>query len=99
MKVTVILTFFFSSSRRHTICALVTGVQTCALPILRSAGRKYQDAIMAIRSVRDGTTSTNGSFMMIWEIAAPVIAKKKPAYAHSFSKERFGNKIDRKSVV
>src|SRR3546814_5325107 len=25
--------FFFSSSRRHTSCALVTGVQTCALPI------------------------------------------------------------------
>src|SRR3546814_3656889 len=27
--------FFFSSRRRHTICALVTGVQTCALPICR----------------------------------------------------------------
>src|SRR3546814_10896371 len=26
--------FFFSSRRRHTRCALVTGVQTCALPIL-----------------------------------------------------------------
>src|SRR3546814_321886 len=25
--------FFFSSRRRHTCCALVTGVQTCALPI------------------------------------------------------------------
>src|SRR3546814_19014119 len=25
--------FVFSSRRRHTICALVTGVQTCALPI------------------------------------------------------------------
>src|SRR3546814_1689669 len=25
--------FFVSSRRRHTICALVTGVQTCALPI------------------------------------------------------------------
>src|SRR3546814_5139080 len=25
--------FFFSSRRRHTMCALVTGVQTCALPI------------------------------------------------------------------
>src|SRR3546814_6374501 len=25
--------FFFSSRRRHTICAVVTGVQTCALPI------------------------------------------------------------------
>src|SRR3546814_10752860 len=25
--------FFFSNRRRHTRCALVTGVQTCALPI------------------------------------------------------------------
>src|SRR3546814_2138638 len=29
--------FFFSSRRRHTRCALVTGVQTCALPILPTA--------------------------------------------------------------
>src|SRR3546814_4128016 len=29
------LYFFFSSRRRHTSCALVTGVQTCALPILQ----------------------------------------------------------------
>src|SRR3546814_17668915 len=28
-----LLSFFFSSRRRHTRCALVTGVQTCALPI------------------------------------------------------------------
>src|SRR3546814_18790180 len=28
--------FFFSSRRRHTSCALVTGVQTCALPILKA---------------------------------------------------------------
>src|SRR3546814_21150215 len=27
------MVFFFSSIRRHTRCALVTGVQTCALPI------------------------------------------------------------------
>src|SRR3546814_10004956 len=27
--------FFFSSRRRHTRCALVTGVQTCALPICK----------------------------------------------------------------
>src|SRR3546814_5259021 len=36
MIVTVLLViffFFFSSRRRHTRCALVTGVQTCALPI------------------------------------------------------------------
>src|SRR3546814_2065692 len=30
--------FFFSSRRRHTSCALVTGVQTCALPIFNTAG-------------------------------------------------------------
>src|SRR3546814_14605819 len=29
----VVFYFFFSSRRRHTRCALVTGVQTCALPI------------------------------------------------------------------
>src|SRR3546814_5241663 len=29
----VYMMFFFSSRRRHTRCALVTGVQTCALPI------------------------------------------------------------------
>src|SRR3546814_7489370 len=31
----VLLFFFFASRRRHTRCALVTGVQTCALPIWR----------------------------------------------------------------
>src|SRR3546814_4456537 len=30
--------FFFSSRRRHTRCALVTGVQTCALPIACARG-------------------------------------------------------------
>src|SRR3546814_4068017 len=29
----VVFMFLFSSRRRHTRCALVTGVQTCALPI------------------------------------------------------------------
>src|SRR3546814_1644974 len=33
--------FFFSSRRRHTRCALVTGVQTCALPICESVRPPY----------------------------------------------------------
>src|SRR3546814_12135937 len=33
-----IVSFFFSSRRRHTRCALVTGVQTCALPISLASG-------------------------------------------------------------
>src|SRR3546814_7723987 len=36
--VVMLLLFFFSSRRRHTRCALVTGVQTCALPIYRHCG-------------------------------------------------------------
>src|SRR3546814_10389448 len=37
------LLFFFSSRRRHTRCAFVTGVQTCALPI-STASHKLQTA-------------------------------------------------------
>src|SRR3546814_18546530 len=41
--------FFFSSRRRHTRCALVTGVQTCALPIcfdIRDGARKTTGAAL-----------------------------------------------------
>src|SRR3546814_11224295 len=38
----VLLDFFFSSRRRHTRCALVTGVQTCALPISNTPGPSAQ---------------------------------------------------------
>src|SRR3546814_13421183 len=37
--------FFFSSRRRHTRCALVTGVQTCALPIWRRGFRLDRGAV------------------------------------------------------
>src|SRR3546814_18413012 len=52
MYVSVVF-FFFSSRRRHTRCALVTGVQTCALPILELLGeaRRIQnpdERLMAI---------------------------------------------------
>src|SRR3546814_3898358 len=44
--------FFFSSRRRHTSCALVTGVQTCALPILFMIERqgRFASAILIIRT-------------------------------------------------
>src|SRR3546814_1393430 len=35
----MLFVFFFSSRRRHTRCALVAVVQTCALPIFRLAGQ------------------------------------------------------------
>src|SRR3546814_11085387 len=40
--VVVLCLFFFSSRRRHTRCALVTGVQTCALPICSASAAEEQ---------------------------------------------------------
>src|SRR3546814_6456025 len=45
--------FFFSSRRRHTRCALVTGVQTCALPIYAAVSNPGP-SVRAVR-LRDGT--------------------------------------------
>src|SRR3546814_7100046 len=39
--VILVALFFFSSRRRHTRCALVTGVQTCALPIFCGSDLHY----------------------------------------------------------
>src|SRR3546814_10072732 len=68
--------FFFSSRRRHTICALVTGVQTCALPICLEANdivdtATHQvatqedllallDANLGVAIIPDGASATNG---------------------------------------
>src|SRR3546814_2381990 len=46
--------FCFSSRRRHTICALVTGVQTCALPILALAFygmSTFEGPMMSVKAV------------------------------------------------
>src|SRR3546814_18838634 len=41
------MVFFFSSRRRHTSCALVTGVQTCALPIYRAVHERRTRIVAA----------------------------------------------------
>src|SRR3546814_6852271 len=46
-----VFVFFFSIRRRHTICALVTGVQTCALPILACGD-------LTVCDMQIGTTDT-----------------------------------------
>src|SRR3546814_20860703 len=43
--------FFFSSRRRHTRCALVTGVQTCALPISFDNQGRRQTSFAAVEVV------------------------------------------------
>src|SRR3546814_5034365 len=45
----MLLVFFFAGRRRHTIVALVTGVQTCALPIFGNLGAEPE-----VRSFQNG---------------------------------------------
>src|SRR3546814_10610117 len=62
MSTVFVVVFFFSSRRRHTRCALVTGVQTCALPIFHQAsGRAVKFAAFSrLRPARSSTASSNG---------------------------------------
>src|SRR3546814_11225832 len=52
--------FFFSSRRRHTRCALVTGVQTCALPIFGGLGLIAIVVIALLFGVDPGVLLTGG---------------------------------------
>src|SRR3546814_8810667 len=64
--------FFYSSMRRHTTCALVTGVQTCALPICFHAGRTISGKPLA-RGFDKGTVSAvNSPEMTAQEIPQPI---------------------------
>src|SRR3546814_3587099 len=60
---------FFSSRRRHTRCALVTGVQTCALPICKGATSPGQQRCSGIwsrsTSLPSRTTSWHGALLIV----------------------------------
>src|SRR3546814_10782351 len=53
--------FFFSSRRRHTRCALVTGVQTCALPIWVGRGIALALSVAGIVAIFAGAFMLFGS--------------------------------------
>src|SRR3546814_4565505 len=53
--------FFFSSRRRHTRCALVTGVQTCALPICRTPEQSPVPELARVTSLA-GISQRNAPF-------------------------------------
>src|SRR3546814_6383295 len=71
------LLFFFSSRRRHTRCALVTGVQTCALPIcVRYAKRKPRTSITfeytMMKGVNDQPEHARGLALLMRKLDAKV---------------------------
>src|SRR3546814_11208428 len=71
--------FFFSSRRRHTRCALVTGVQTCALPI----SLIHRSSIPYLLSrTRIGSASTRATFAGRSGLSRYItVATTKPAAA------------------
>src|SRR3546814_18723835 len=69
--------FFFSSRRRHTRCALVTGVQTCALPILLGFQRLHRPGGPALAERLLGARRCDGA----GADAAVVGADRRTAHA------------------
>src|SRR3546814_4771662 len=73
-----LLVFFFSSRRRHTRCALVTGVQTCALPIFAPSGLlrcARNDALRGFYRDPSGGIPISHSSVTIVAILTAIIAK------------------------
>src|SRR3546814_10296526 len=64
-----IVIFFFSSRRRHTRCALVTGVQTCALPIFEVCF-PIIDPELAARAKGEALDNYLADNLNAWELRA-----------------------------
>src|SRR3546814_7983093 len=61
-----VIVFFFSSRRRHTRCALVTGVQTCALPIWGGrGGQQHKTSLTLPRFARAPPSPEKGEGQVI----------------------------------
>src|SRR3546814_8999482 len=69
VHVAFVLVFFFSSIRRHTRCALVTGVQTCALPIFFPGCRPPYRTGRELERRSIGTFQTRESLRCLTEIS------------------------------
>src|SRR3546814_16389117 len=98
--------FFFSSRRCHTICALVTGVQTCALPIStagNSSGINDGAAVVLVGSRHAGEAAACEPMARILSTAvagvSPRIMGIGPVPASRTALERAGLALDDMDVI
>src|SRR3546814_3656830 len=97
--------FCFSSRRRHARCALGTGVQTCALPILGMPERARGDTgtsimILDPQFVDDNVRDVVGAIQeaLLWNFWPRMMAEVPTARRLDVTVELEGE-VDRKSVV
>src|SRR3546814_2818438 len=93
-----IVLFFCSSRRRHTRCALVTGVQTCALPISIVASEITPETVWLsrrnwLRQAGLGALALGGGGLLSLDTAFAAQAGQKLAATPN------PEYLDRKSVV
>src|SRR3546814_10016024 len=87
----LILSFvFFSSRRRHTRCALVTGVQTCALPISVTSRYAASDILDPNAARRLGPSEQPAP----GEVVRSRMVGVKPAYVFDVSQTSGDRKSD-----
>src|SRR3546814_1839001 len=87
--------FFFSSRRRHTRCALVTGVQTCALPICAPGANKGSDG--GVRACVDASITylaLSSTFRRQIETVAGTIIYRSPPKISSATRPNLAEKYD-----
>src|SRR3546814_2887005 len=87
--------FFFSSRRRHTRCALVTGVQTCALPIC-SAKSNSLTINLCVRA--DGNTVNLKILPNTFSFSPKAGAQTKLRFGRVFGRKEIGRASCRERV-
>src|SRR3546814_6231811 len=90
--------FFFSSRRRHTRCALVTGVQTCALPILFDA-TESQFEIAALSEEKDRLAQALESLAGVIEAAPMPMWHRNPDLRLSLVNSAYVHSVDAKDAA
>src|SRR3546814_17857337 len=97
--------FFFSGRRRHTRCALVTGVQTCALPISSAsprlcANQSSSSMVVAVLDSRFRGSTIGGGANEGVAAPPPALRRRRHREQRRGTRlERAQRLADRKSVV
>src|SRR3546814_9680715 len=91
--------FFFSSRRRHTRCALVTGVQTCALPIyVGGCHRRAEIEARAFAEISDFFVACFGLARQAVMVLVGRPDQREIAFIGDREKDASVGQLDRKST-